>query len=88
MWDPWGSSGVHASISKATYGVHYIPFDTISLSLDLAAFMFYVLTLAMEDRNLQGNERLTLAGELEEMSQKIVEWEPYMKRIAIKFPDA
>jgi hypothetical protein len=85
--DPWGLQAVHASISKALFGVHYISTEMITLSLELASFVFLVLSLAMEDRTLQGNERLTLAGELKAMEEKIVGWEPSMKRLSIKFEE-
>jgi hypothetical protein len=83
-WDPWGSDAVHASLCRALHGTHYDRHKEVSLSVEMASFYFHVLTLAMEDRNLQGNERLVLVGELKGMERKIKEWQPYMRRLNIQ----
>lgn len=49
--------------------------------------LFLVLTLAVDDTNLQRNKWLTLEGELKAMESQIIVWLPDMKRIKVSLPD-
>jgi hypothetical protein len=50
--DPYGSTTIHGVVVKVIVGSHYDPSKKVDFTLEQAYFIFYVLELVMEDKNL------------------------------------
>jgi hypothetical protein len=50
--NPYGSTLIHGVVAKVIVGSHYDLSKKVDLTLEQASFFFYLLELAMEDKNL------------------------------------
>jgi hypothetical protein len=50
--DPYSSTSIHGVMVKVIVGSHYDPPKKVDLTLVQAYFLFYLLELVMEDKNL------------------------------------
>ncbi len=71
--DPYGSASIHGVLAKVIVGSHYDPSKKVDLTLEQASFFFYLLELAMEDKNLSHMDGWIQAHNMKLLENKIVD---------------
>ncbi len=81
--DPYGSTAIHGAVAKVIVGSHYDPSKKVDLTLEQASFFFYLLELAMEDKNLSHVDGRVQAHNMKLLQDKIVDVIPMLKKFQI-----
>ncbi len=81
--DPYGSITIHGAMAKVIVGSHYDPSKKVDLTLEQASFFFYLLELAMEDKNLSHVDGRVQAHNMKLLEDKIVDVIPMLKKFQI-----
>jgi translation initiation factor IF-1 len=80
---PYGSTTIHGVVAKVIVGSHYDPSKKVDLTLEQASFFFYLLELAMEDKNLSHVDGRVQAHNMKLLEDKIVDVIPMLKKFQI-----
>ncbi len=83
--DPYGSIAIHGAGAKVIVGSHYDPSKKVDLTLEQASFFFYLLELAMEDKNLSNVDGQVQAHNMKLLENKIVNVIPILKKFQILY---
>jgi hypothetical protein len=81
--NPYGSTTIHGAVVKVIVGSHYDPSKKVDLTLEQAFFFFYLLELAMEDKNLSHVDGRVQAHNMKLLEDKIVNVIPMLKKFQI-----
>jgi hypothetical protein len=81
--DPYGSTTIHETSAKVIMGSHYNPSKKVDLTLEQVFFIFYLLELAMEDKNLSHVDGRIPAHNMKLLEDKIVDVIPMLKKFQI-----
>jgi len=81
--DPYGSTTIHGAMAKVIVGSHYDPSKKVDLTLEQDSFFFYLLELAMEDKNLLHVDGRVQAHNMKLLEDKIVNVIPMLKKFQI-----
>jgi hypothetical protein len=81
--DPYGSIAIHGAMAKVIVGSHYDPSKKVDLTLEQVFFFFYLLELAMEDKNLSHVDGQVQTHNMKLLEDKIVDVIRMLKKFQI-----
>jgi len=81
--DPHGSITIHGAMVKVIVGSHYNPSKKLDFTLEQASFFFYLLELAIGDKNLSHMDCRVQAHNMKFLEDKIVGVIPMLKKFKI-----
>jgi hypothetical protein len=81
--DPYGSITIDGAMVKVIVGSHYNHSTKVDLTLEQVSFFFYLLELAMEDKNLSHMDCRVQAHNMKFFEDKIVDVIPMLKKFKI-----